>query len=228
MSLLQRIEVFSKTKKAKIAGGGQVRDRPCDSVTELPNFIMSILLHTYCAVAAEPIFSTERQPGPLQAVQNVGKISDEYMHPHQSDTRTLTTTELSEILSAPCGAPDARPGKQAAEPGSEDDRRQECADVNRPESGDQASVSGKAPGCTYGESLMTWRLQTSRIIQRQCCLLSLISACMHAHVSKASASCREDPLGCIQLLWQIQAERCGALCVTPLGCSSKKTARSCG
>ena len=107
------------------------------SVTKKPH----VHLVTYSfANAAGPIPSSEKQSGPLQADAIVRITCEEHKQPRQSDQRKSTLREQS---LAPCETQNASDGQQAAEPGSEDDRVQESADVQRQGTGDQASRSGE-------------------------------------------------------------------------------------
>ena len=149
MSLLQRIEVFRQTKKAKLTGKSPDRDQVYAKVAEHQH----VHLVTYItADAAGPVPIPDRPYDTLQADIIARRDCKEHKQQHRSSLCTSNAPELSESPSAPCEAPDARSGQQAEVPESENHQTQDRAHEQREASGDQASVSGEDPR----KSLWEW------------------------------------------------------------------------
>ena len=103
---------------------------------------MSILLHTFLPVAAEP---SEGPSGAMGAISRATQSLNDHQ-PNHLDPGSLDTAELSNSAPASCQAQDAGPSNQAAASGSQGDLEQERdTNAQRRESRMQSPVSGKTP-----------------------------------------------------------------------------------
>lgn len=104
---------------------------------------MSILLHTFLPVAAEP---SERPSGAVGAISRATQSLNDHQQSNHLDPGSLGTAELSNSAPASCQAQDAGPSNQAAASGSQGDLEQERdTNAQRRESRMQSPVSGKTP-----------------------------------------------------------------------------------
>ena len=104
---------------------------------------MSILLHTFLPVAAEPL---ERPSGAVGASSPAAQSLNDHQQPSHLDPGSSDTAELSNSAPASCQAQDAGPSNQAAASGSQGDREQErSTNAQGKERGMQPLVSGKTP-----------------------------------------------------------------------------------